>query len=319
LETKHQLVADIGGTNARFALCIKGSDQLKNVQSLSCEKYASPVDAIEHYLKVTDATIESACLAVAGPVGKTEDFVKLTNNSWGFSQSQLVHRFSIHQLVCINDFTAAAMATTVITPENLFFLSENTQFDPTQQRCILGPGTGLGVAGILPYQEKTLVLSTEGGNRSFSPENELEDYILKFLRSELQTVSCEALLSGNGLVNIYRAICSLERQTLNHPRPEMISTAALRGDQTAQKTLQVFFEILGSVAGDCALTFGATGGVYIGGGIAPKFPEALLQSKFRERFESKLNYKHYLKKIPTAIVMHPHAGLLGAAAYLKEI
>ena len=318
MNSKHQLVADIGGTNARFALCAEGSTKLKNVQVLDCKEYASPVDAIEHYLESTNVTLGAACLAVAGPVKKAMDQVNMTNNPWFFSQSQLVQRFNLSRLVCVNDFVAAATATTVIDSDALFFLSENNHFDRTQQRCILGPGTGLGVAAMLPHQGKTLVLSTEGGNRSFAPENELEDYIVHFLRSEIQPVSCEALLSGNGLVNIYRALCSREQQTPDHSKPATVSTAALEGDPMAQKTLQTFFEILGSVAGNCALTFGATGGVYIGGGIAPRFSEALSKSKFRERFESKLNYKHYLKKIPTAIVMHPYAGLLGAAAYLKD-
>ncbi len=318
MNTKHQLVADIGGTNARFALCIKGSNRLENVQVLNCKEYESVSNAIEHYLEAANASIETACLAVAGPVNQTEDRVTLTNNPWTFLKSQLAHRFSIGRLVCINDFVAAAMATTVVNKDDLFFLSDNNRFDLEQQRCILGPGTGLGVAGMLPHKDKTLVLSTEGGNRSFSPENELEDYILHFLRPKMQTVSCEVLLSGNGLVNIYRGICSYRKQNPIYSESENISAAAVKGDEMAHQTLQTFFEILGSFAGDCALTFGATGGVYIGGGIAPRFPEALLQSKFRERFESKLNYKDYLEKIPTAIVMHQYPGLLGAAAYLDK-
>lgn len=314
-----QLVADIGGTNARFATCDEGSTALENVQTLRCSQFDSPIAAIESYLATVELSVEAACLAVAGPVHQAEDFVKLTNNTWGFSQNQLAEKFSIGRLICINDFVAAAMATTVMPEEALFFLSQNNRFDLTQQRCILGPGTGLGVAGMLPHRGKTLVLSTEGGNRSFSPENKLEDYILYFLRSEMQGVSCEVLLSGGGLVNIYRALCSYHEQTPHHSKSAEISTAAFEGDKVAHETLHTFFEILGSFAGDCALTFGATGGVYIGGGIAPRFSETLLQSKFRERFESKLNYKPYLKKIPTAIIMHPYPGLLGAAAYLKSI
>lgn len=319
MNSKHQLVADIGGTHARFALCTKSSTALENIQVLNCKEYTSPVDAIEQYLRATNATIEAACLAVAGPVNRTEDFVKLTNSPWAFSQNQLANHFNISRLVCINDFTAAAMATTVIDPDDLFFLSDNTRLDLAQQRCILGPGTGLGVAGMLPYQGKTLVLSTEGGNRSFSPENEIEDHILQFLRRELRVVSCEALLSGNGLVNIYRGMCSYHEQTPTHSMPAAISEAAFKDDAMAHKTLQTFFEILGSFAGDCALTLGATGGVYIGGGIAPRFSEALQQSKFRERFENKLNYRFYLEKIPTAIVTHPYPGLLGGAAYLDSV
>ncbi|MGK0310375.1 MAG: glucokinase [Lentimonas sp.] len=315
----YQLVADIGGTNARFAFCDEGSTVLQNIQVFHCAQFDSPIEAIAKYLSTNSVSIESACLAVAGPVNETDDFVKLTNNPWSFSQNQLASRFDGGRLIVINDFVAAAMATTVIHPDDLFSLSKGLRFNLEQQRCILGPGTGLGVAGMLPYREKTLVLSTEGGNRSFSPENEIEDYILQFLRSELQVVSCEALLSGNGLVNIYRALCSYHKQTADHSKADDISAAAFKKDPMAHQALQTFFEILGSVAGDCALTLGATGGVYIGGGIAPKFSEALLESKFRERFENKLNYSFYLKKIPTAIVMHQYPGLLGAAAYLNSI
>ena len=136
----------------------------------------------------------------------------------------------------------------------------------------------------------------------------------------MQIVSCEELLSGRGLVNIYRAICSYQQREVKYSEAKDISGAAAsdKNDATTSETMQVFFEILGSVAGDYALSFGATGGIYIGGGIAPKFSEALQKSKFRERFESKLNYKSYLEKIPSAILMHPNAGLLGASAYLTN-
>lgn len=315
----YQLIADIGGTNARFAICDKGSNDLKNIQTFSCKDFDSPIAAIKKYLSETNFSVKTACLAIAGPTNERNDFVKLTNNSWHFSKSQMAKQLNIDPLIVINDFVAAAMATVVVDSNNLFFLSQNTQFDLNQQRCILGPGTGLGVAGMLSYNGKTIVLSTEGGNRSFSPENELEDYILQFLRSEMQIVSCEELLSGRGLVNIYRAICARQQQPVKHATAESISEAALnKNDSVASETLQAFFEILGSIAGDYALSFGATGGIYIGGGIAPKFSEALLKSKFRERFENKLNYKTYLEKIPTAILMHAHAGLLGASAYLEN-
>ncbi len=315
----YQLVADIGGTNARFALCEEGSTDLQDIQIFHSAQFDSPIEAVSKYLSTYGASVDSACLAVAGPVDEAVDTVKLTNNTWSFSRKQIASKIGAERLVVINDFVAAAMSTTVIHSADLFFLSDGLQFDLKQQRCILGPGTGLGVAGMLPYKGKTLVLSTEGGNRSFSPGNETEDYILHHLRAELRVVSCEALLSGNGLVNIYRALCSYHKQTADHSKADEISTAAFKNDDMAYQALQTFFEILGGVAGDCALTFGATGGVYIGGGIAQKFPEALRQSNFRERFEDKLNYKSYLKKIPTAIVMNPYAGLLGAAAYLNNL
>ena len=319
MNTKYQLVADIGGTNARFAICEKGSANLQTIETFDCAQFESPIEAIAQYLSDSKISVESACLAVAGPVKESEDTVRLTNNTWTFSRNQIVSRFSLDRLVVVNDFVAAAMATTAIASDDLFFLSEDSQFDPNQQRCILGPGTGLGVAGMLSYQGKTLVISTEGGNRSFSPETEIEDYILRFLRTELQIVSCEVLLSGSGLVNIYRALCSYYKQAVNYSKAYEISEAALKQNDLPQKALSAFFAILGSFAGDCALTFGATGGVYIGGGIAPKLHQALAKSKFRERFESKLNYKAYLEKIPTAIVMHPYPGLLGAAACLSNI
>lgn len=313
-----QLVTDIGGTNARFATCDEGSTTLENIQTLRCSQFDSPIAAIEAYLSTIELSIKAACLAVAGPIHQEEDFVKLTNNTWGFSQNQLAQKFNIGRLICINDFAAAAIATTVLDKDNLFFISSNAEFDLTQQRCILGPGTGLGVAGMIPHNGKTLVVSSEGGNRSFSPENELEDHILQFLRAKQKTVSCEILLSGGGLLNIFHGVCSYYNQTPVHSDPSGISEAAFNNDKMAYTALQTFFEILGSVAGDYALTFGATGGVYIGGGIVPRFSEALLQSKFRERFENKLHYESYLKKIPVAIVMHPYPGLLGAAAHLKS-
>ena len=320
MNTEHQLVADIGGTNARFAICEEGTTDLKNIKAYKCDQFGSPLEVIENYLSDNVISIKSACLAVAGPVRKKEDIVKLTNNTWNFSRDQVVHRFKLNRLSVVNDFVAAATATTVIGPDDLLTICTGPRLDLEQQRCVLGPGTGLGVAGMLHYKGKTIVLSTEGGNRSFSPENEIEDYILRFLRAKLQIVSCEELLSGKGLINIYHALCSYHKQTAKYFQADEISAAALKKkDGVAQKTLHTFFEVLGSFAGDCALTFGATGGVYIGGGIVPKFHDILLQSKFRERFENTLNYKNYLKNIPTAIVMHPHPGLLGAAVYLNNI
>ncbi len=312
-----QLVADIGGTNARFAVIETGTFELKNIQTLQCESFGSPLQAINHYLASNDIKVTDACLAVACPV--SGDTVKLTNNHWQFSRERLAHSLGLQSLVAINDFTAAAMATTVVTDNDLFYLSDELHFDLNQQRCILGPGTGLGVAGMLSYQGKTLVLSTEGGHRSFSPETEIEDYILQFLRAELSIVSCEELLSGRGILNIYRAVCSYQQENVLYSDVKSIAGAALENNQVALKTLNTFFEILGSVAGDFALSMGAIGGVYIGGGIAPRYAELLKQSRFRERFENKLNYQKYLRKIPTAIVTHEQAGLLGAAAYLTYV
>lgn len=313
----YRLVADIGGTNARFALVKKDSSELESIQTLQCESFGSPLQAINHYLSQHDCEISQACLAVACPVNHDE--VKLTNNHWQFSRSHMKQQLELDELAVINDFTAAAMSTTVVKDAELEFLSSTTHFDCNKQRCIIGPGTGLGVAGMLSYQGRTLVMSTEGGHRSYAPENELEDFILSFLRKELGIVSCEELLSGRGLVNIYRALCSFHQKPAQFSDAESIGTAANDGDEMAVAALNQFFETLGSVAGDYALGLGAVGGVYIGGGIAPRFANVLKQSRFRERFENKLNYQSYLRDIATAIVMHPQPGLLGAAAYLDNL
>lgn len=311
------LLADIGGTNARFSVVEPGTTELQHIQTFQCENFGSPLQAINHYLSQISVNIEQACLALACPVAN--DAVKLTNNHWQFSQKQLAQSLGVSRLIAINDFTAAAMATTVLQETDLCHLKSGSVFNAQLQRCIVGPGTGLGVAAMLPEQQRTHVLSTEGGHRSFSPENDIEDYILQFLRNELGIVSCEELLSGRGLVNIYRAICSYHNKPVHYSDAEEIGNAALNDDEIALVSLNQFFSTLGSIAGDFALSLGATGGVYIGGGIAPRFSELLLASDFRQRFENKLNYQKYLKKIPTAIVMHPQPGLLGAAAYLINV
>lgn len=319
MDHNYQLVADIGGTNARFAIRREGSTDLKNIETLLCENFESPTEAIRQYLSDKHLTVRTACLAVAGLVDEASDTVALTNNTWKFSRRQLINQLDLERLVVINDFVAAAMATTVAEGDDLFPLSNNTEFDLGQQRCILGPGTGLGVAGILTCEGKTCIVSSEGGNRSFSPESELEDHILNLLRARQAPVSSERLLSGGGLVAIYEGVCGYFETPARLSTPGSISNAAFQKDEMAHKALHTFFELLGSFAGDCALTFDATGGVYIGGGIVPRFPEALLQSRFTERFENKLHYETYLKKIPIAIMMHPCPGLLGAAAYLDGI
>ena len=310
-----RLVADIGGTNARFAMFFDNTATLSNERSVSCDRYSGPVDAVEAYLKETAAPRpHEIAMAVATPV--TGDRIKLTNNHWAFSVEEARQALGLDRLLMLNDFTALALSLPHLTP------AQQRQVGGGQAAAkaaigLIGAGTGLGVSGLLPTKEGWVPIEGEGGHVSFSPADVRETEILRIVWREFPHVSAERLISGIGLDPLYRAIAELEGQTGPAPTPATITERAMRGnDDLCRDVMDTFCGMLGTAAANLAVTLGARGGVYIGGGIVPKLGEFFDRSPFRERFEAKGRFSDYLKAIPTKIILADYPALTGTAQAL---
>jgi len=312
------LIADIGGTNARFALLIEQDGLPQHVQTLPCANYPDIVAAIETYLgALTFVRPRRAAIAMANPV--TGDAIKMMNHHWNFSTEETRQRLKLDTLRVINDFTALALALPRLSSEEQVQVGGGE----VKSRCpigLIGPGTGLGVSGLIPFGKNGWQpLSGEGGHADFSPVNEEEDAVLRQVRKRHSRVSCERLISGPGLINVQRAVSELAGVSPEELTPAEISSRALSGeDPLCIKALQLFCAMLGGAAGNLALTLGSEGGVYIGGGIVPGILDFFLKSPFRERFETKGRLSGYLKNIPTFVITAKNPALLGMAALLQQ-
>lgn len=313
------LVGDIGGTNARFALSDPaGGGELIAPRNYACAEAPSLEDCIEDYLAEVAPTRRpsAAQIAVAGPV--TDGAITFTNGGWTLSEAGLRRRgFATARLM--NDFAALATAAGGFRPADVVELGPGAAGEPDGCLAIVGAGTGFGAAAVIRDSGPEIILPTEGGHMSFAPVDEVEIEILRRLLRKFGRVSVERLLSGPGLQNIYLALDDIAgRPAREAPEPEAITTQALSGaDPLCVETVARFCAIFGSVAGDFALGYGARGGVYIAGGIAPKILPLLQKSQFRARFEAKGRFETYMAAIPTRVVTHPHAALLGAERALR--
>ncbi|QTF06520.1 glucokinase [Brenneria izadpanahii] len=314
---QYALVGDVGGTNARLALCA-----LENGE-ISCNKnYAvSEHDSLEAVIRLflaehASLTIKQGCIAIACPI--VGDWVAMTNHHWAFSIAEQTRNLNFDRLDIINDFTAVSMAIPALSPDDVLQFGGN-QAVAGKPIAIYGAGTGLGVAHLVPVAGKWVSLPGEGGHVDFAPNSEEESLILKILRDEFGHVSAERLLSGSGLVNLYRAIVIADNRTPAPLTPKDISTKALKNHCVdCRRALSLFCVLLGRFGGNLALTLGTFGGVYIAGGIVPRFLDFFLSSGFRTAFEDKGRFKDYLADIPVYLITHPHPGLLGAGAWLRQ-
>lgn len=313
----YSLIGDIGGTNARFALTRPGTVAPEHISVLPVRDYDNLHTAVEQYLReigLQPGSIAAACFAFAGPVHLER--IKLTNSHWSFSRNQLCQRLGLKTLKIINDFTAMALSIPYLSADQLVQVGGGVGGD-NLPRLAIGPGTGLGMAGLVYSSCGWVPLATEGGHVDFAAVTPLEIQVLEKLTKRFGRVSVERILSGQGLVNLYQCLCELQGREPIHRQPQDITGAALNGqDPLAEASLHHFCEILGRVAGNAALTLGALGGVYIVGGIIPRFPDYFRHSGFRAAFEDKGRMKVLLEQIPVQVVMEPHPGLLGAAAAL---
>jgi glucokinase len=314
-----RLIADIGGTFARFALEV-APHVFEQSASLRCEDFADFHAAVTAYLSglkdVAPGSIKHAAVAIANPVSGDE--VRMTNYHWQFSIEQMRQRLHFDNLVVVNDFTALAMSVPSLTAQQRRQFGGGTAV-PRSVVGLIGAGTGLGVSGLIPADDGWIALGTEGGHTSFSPHDEREIAILQFAWRQYPHVSFERLLSGAGIELIFRALthrAGLPERNLDAPE---ITRLALDGsDALCKETIDVFCAILGTAAANLAVSQGAFGGIYIGGGIVPRLGLYFDQSPFRARFEDKGRFTDYMKGIPTFVITATDATLMGAADILSS-
>ncbi len=324
------LVADIGGTNARFALTdLKAqTPNILHEKSLPAADFASLQHAAEHYLSGVHSQPKFAAIAVASPVSADE--IRLTNRAWSFSQRELQAALKLEKLMVLNDFGAVAHAVTAFTDADRIVLYGDPNAELAGPISVIGPGTGFGVALLVGGHRRAdkvrewHVVETEGGHISYAPLGEEEHAIERWFTARFGRTSNERLLSGAGLSHIDAALSGVEHPSLQAAHLPLreaadIVAAALDGhDLLARKTLARFCAVLGSVAGDTALIHGART-VVIAGGIVPRFIPFLRTSAFRERFLAKGRFAAYLESVAIHVVTHPHPGLLGAAVALRAL
>ncbi len=318
------MVADIGGTSARFALTDLRGEELRLSQQrlLSCAEFASFQHAVEHYLESVGERPARAAIAVASPGGGNE--IRLTNRAWSFGRSELQKSLGLDALDVLNDFGAIAWAVPVLGAADFVTLHGEHVAPSSGPVSVLGPGTGLGVSLLSGDAASGWnVVETEGGHVSFAPLGEEERLIAAWLNARFGRVSNERLLSGTGLSHIDAALASGDDlspaldQRATFRDPAAIVDAALTGhDLIARRALARFCAVLGSVAGDAALIHSART-VMIAGGIVPRFIPFLRSSAFRERFLAKGRIAPYLESVAIRIIKHATPGLLGAAMYLR--
>ncbi len=311
-----KLVADIGGTNMRIAVA-DGVNAISNIRKYKVTDYASPVETIEAY--ISDTGIERpthVCLAIACPVNS--DQISMTNHSWSFSIEKSQQALGVDALYVINDFTAIALSVPFLTNEQKIQLGGDSA-EVNQPIAVYGAGTGLGVAHVIYQDGKWTALPGEGGHVDFAPNNQLEMDVLNYLAKEFGHVSAERLMSGQGIANIYRALASINDADDKVLEPADVTERALNGTcPVSKQALDMFCDVMGSFGGNLALTLLTRGGVFIAGGIVPRFSEYLINSGFRQRFEAKGRFEAINKQIPVYIVTEEQPGLLGAAAYLAQ-
>jgi len=318
------LVADVGGTHIRFGIAVGGSNtegiHVHCVRRYAVRAHESIAHAARHYRSDTPGVPEDlsrAAVAVAGRVDR--DQVQLTNSAWSFSARALSESQDFERLHIINDFEAVGHAVGALRAEDLNPIGAQRVALPMSQGvcAILGVGTGLGVGGVIASGGTFSVLATEGGHASFAPTNDRAIELLRWLRRKYGRVSAERVLSGAGLANIYQAVCEAEGHYVPELSAAEITTRAAAGsDANCVEAAGLFCELLGSFAGDLALTLGAWQGVLISGAMLQHFDRANLERRVRSGFEYKGRFTPAMRSVPVETITHPHIELLGAARLL---
>jgi glucokinase len=311
------LLGDIGGTNARFALLT--GNQLGQIEYVTVADYPNVGDAITAFLsrQGTQPVIAAAVLAIAGPAGG--DRCAITNSHWVIDGAELRASFGFSTVRLINDFEAVVLSLPQLIEADIFSIGGG-KAQSGQPMLVVGPGTGFGAAALIRLDGRAIPIATEGGHNTLPSGSRREDAIIEHLRQRFEHVSIERALSGPGLENLYHAIAALDGLSVPARNPLEITHAALKGDCPASRmALETFCAMLGTVAGNFALTFRACGGVYIAGGITPHITNFLAQSEFRARFEAKGRFRSYLERIPTSVIMHPDATFPGLKALTETM
>ena len=319
------LVGDIGGTNARFGWLAADSAQVQHVQTLPTAGHVGLAEAAREYLNRLGASLgpayqppRAAAFAVATAPGT--DPIRFTNNGWSFSREATRQALALDELLILNDFEALALSLPHLREDQVRSIGPVRQAASMAAMAVIGPGTGLGVAGIVAAGKGWVAVPGEGGHASLSASDEFEAALLAAVRQEHAHVSAERLLSGIGLPVLHRAVSLVQGRVL----PPLLAAEVIvelgmaRQDADCSRTLDAFCALLGSFAGNVALVLGARGGVYIGGGIVPRLGERFFESEFRGRFEAKGRFNDYLRAIPTLLITDTLVALSGTQVALEQ-
>ncbi|MCB1106818.1 MAG: glucokinase [Chlamydiia bacterium] len=322
------LAGDIGGTKTHLALYQEKKGKMESIkeQKFPSQKYPNLRTIVKEFLKGVDIKISKGCFGIAGPVKKGKSHA--TNLPWLVDADVLQKELSIDKVSLINDLEANAYGLNMLKGDELFTLNPG---DPNAEgnQAMVSAGTGLGEAGIFFDGERHIPFACEGGHADFAPRSEIEDELLRYLRKKFKHVSYERILSGPGIYNVYQFIVETkkesEREEVFHEitsgdSPRLISEKGLNGTSKAcEKTLELFASIYGSEAGNVALKMFALGGVYIGGGIAPKIIRVLKEGDFFRSFTEKGRFSKLLEGIPIRVVLNDKTALLGSIYYAKHL
>ena len=314
----YNLVGDIGGTNARFALVAPGKSELMSIKTLQCTKFETVQEAINSYISsINDAEIVSACIASAGTTHL--DVFKPANNDWVINKSNVSSALNDIQVNWINDFSAQALATTTLKSNDVIVINKGA-VQPERVRLVIGPGTGLGTCGLINSSNGWVPLPAQGGHSDFAPNSSLEIEIWTLLQKQFGHVAVERILSGPGIVNLYKALCQINEKEVLFNSPSEITSAAIKvnPDSMSKETLHLFCRIFGSVTGTIALSTGCLGGIYITSDLVRNFLDFFIDSDFLKSFEDKGRLKYYMTDIPIFISKKENMGLIGSTYQLNK-
>ena len=312
------MVGDIGGTNARFALVAPGKSELMSIKTLQCTKFETVQEAINSYISsINDAEIISACIASAGTTHL--DVFKPANNDWVINKSNVSSALNDIQVNWINDFSAQALATTTLKDNDVIVINQGA-VQPERVRLVIGPGTGLGTCGLINSSNGWVPLPAQGGHSDFAPNSSLEIEIWTLLQKQFGHVAVERILSGPGIVNLYKALCQINGKEVLFNSPSEITSAAIKvnPDSMSKETLHLFCRIFGSVTGTIALSTGCLGGIYITSDLVRNFLDFFIDSDFLKSFEDKGRLKYYMTDIPIFISKKENMGLIGSTYQLNK-
>jgi glucokinase len=320
-DTYPRLVGDIGGTNARFAWLAAPGAALSDIATLPGASHKTLTDAVRAYLGAHDRPPPRWCaIGIANPV--VGDHVQMTNHHWSFSISEMQRELGLDRFLVINDFTALALSLPALEAADLRQVGGGRPVDG-EPLALLGPGTGLGVSGLLPASagHRSIPIDGEGGHVTLPATDEREERVVGVLRRRFGHASAERALSGPGIENLHQALCELAGEAPPRYSAADITRHATDGtDPRCAEAIDLFFGFLGTVSGNLALSLGALGGLYVGGGIVPRLGDAIDRSRFRRSFESKGRFQPYLAQIPTFVVQAKVSpALTGAARALDEL
>ena len=312
--SKVDLIADVGGTNIRLATVV--NQLISNVECFKCADFTSLEAVTLHYIEKNNLNVNDACFGIAGPVvGET---FTMTNLGWSFSNGSLIQALNLNQVHIINDYTAIAMSLASLTESQLTTIHAGNQ-DLNAPRIVCGPGTGLGVAQLVKVNDFYQCISGEGGHTDFAPADLRQLKLLEILMKKFDHVSIERLLSGQGIVNIYKSLAIIDNIDSKLEDASDISRSYIeKNDPLCVETMEIFYKVLAQYLGNMVLISGAFGGVYIAGGIMPRIIDALSLQVFTEAFSSKGRFSSYVLAAPIYLITEPQPGLIGANVYLYQ-